>query len=118
MRLNYSIEFDYETLGKNYLVDDFLARFAQIRFVVDGIKNNETMNHNLKIKDITPVYTNKYSFIEVKNVLKRADIIYLDFTIKDKVYTYILKDTLSGKGRNIDLEHNIVPTNEEEKKDE
>jgi len=94
MRLNYEINYDYSTLGKNYNVNDFLARFGKIRYVIDGIKDNKDLNHNIVIKDLTTVYTNKLSFIEVKNILKRADIIYLDFTIKDKIYTVKLKDTL------------------------
>ena len=94
MRLNYEIKYDYNTLGKNYAVNDFLARFARIRYVIDGIKNNEALSHNIAIEDLTTIYTNKVSFIEVKNVLKRADIIYLDFVIKDKVYTYKIKDVL------------------------
>jgi hypothetical protein len=94
MRLNYEIKYDYDTLGKNYSVNDFLARFARIRYVIDGIKDNNSLNHNISIEDLTTIYTNKVSFIEVKNVLKRADIIYLDFVIKDKVYTYKIKDVL------------------------
>jgi hypothetical protein len=94
MRLNYEIKYDYSALGKNYNVSDFLARFGRIRYVIDGIKDNKDLNHNIVIKDLTAVYTNKLSFIEVKNILKRADIIYIDFTIKDKVYTIKLKDVL------------------------
>ncbi len=97
MRLNYNIKYDTEVTGTNYNVNDFITRFGRIRYVVNGIKENQAMNHNIVLKDVTPLYTNKISFIEVKNVLNRADIIYLDFTIRDKVYTYILKDTLSGK---------------------
>ena len=97
MRLNYNLKYDTETIGANYNVNDFISRFGRIRYVVDGIKENQAMNHNIALKDVTPLYTNKISFIEVKNVLNRADIIYLDFTIRDKVYTYILKDTLSEK---------------------
>ena len=94
MRLNYDLKFDTDTIGANYNVNDFIARFGRIRYVINGIKDNQSMNHNLVLKDLTPLYTNKISFIEVKNILNRADIIYLDFRIRDKVYTYVLKDEL------------------------
>ena len=97
MRLKYKLKFDTETVGSNYSVNDFIARFGRIRYVVNGVKENKPMNHNLILKDLTPLYTNQISFIEVKNILNRADIIYLDFTIRDKIYTYILKDDLTNK---------------------
>ena len=96
MRLNYTLKYDSTALGSNYNVSDFIARFGRIRYVISGVKDGEPMNHNLVLKDITPLYTNKISFIEVKNILSKAVIIYLDFTIRDKVYTYILKDDISG----------------------
>ena len=96
MRLNYSLNYDKEAVGSSYYVNDFIARFARIRYVISGVKDGQPMNHNIALKDITPLYTNKISFIEVKNVLNRADIIYLDFRIRDKIYTYILKDDISG----------------------
>lgn len=94
MRLNYDLKFDTAATGANYNVNDFIARFGRIRYVINGIKDNQSMNHNLVLKDLTPLYTNKISFIEVKNILNRADIIYLDFRIRDKIYTYVLKDEL------------------------
>ena len=39
MRLNYEIKYDYSALGKGYNVNDFLARFGRIRYVIDGIKD-------------------------------------------------------------------------------
>ena len=92
MRIKYDLNLDYNTLGQGYTANDFLARYGKIRYYIKGVKNGDALYHNITIKDLTPVYTNKISFIEVKNVLKRADKVYIDFNVKDKVYSYLVID--------------------------
>ena len=99
MRIQYDLKLDYNTLGQGYTSNDFLARYGKIRYFIKGVKNDDALYHNITIKDLTPVYTNKISFIEVKNVLKRADKVYIDFNIKDKVYSYLVIDKDSKKDK-------------------
>ena len=89
LRLNYKIDYDYDTLGAKYSNELFISRFATIRFEVNG----KEYNNRLNLVDVTPYYTNDYAFIQVRDKLKLADKIYLDFRIRDKVYTYIIKET-------------------------
>lgn len=88
MRLDLNINYDYETLGKEYSNPKFITKFGSIRFEING----KEYNNRLELTDVTPFVTNQYVFIQVRDKLKNADKIYLDFTIRDKVYTYILKD--------------------------
>ena len=88
LRLNYKIDYDYDTLGAKYSNDLFISRFATIRFEVNG----KEYNNRLDLVDVTPYYTKDYAIVEVRDKLKLADKIYLDFRIRDKVYTYIIKD--------------------------
>jgi len=104
MRLEYDLKLDYKTLGQGYTANDFIARYGKIRYYIKGVKNDEALDHNIVVKDLTPVYTNKISFIEVKNILKRATKVYLDFVIKDKEYSYLIIDnTNKEKTESVDL---------------
>lgn len=94
MRINYNIEYDTLTLGKKYYNKNFFTTYGSIRFEVNG----KEYNNRLELTDVTPYYTNNYSFLQVREMLLKADKIYLDFTIRDKVYTYVIKDTKKENG--------------------
>lgn len=98
MRLHYNIDFDYDKLGSKYINDTFISKFGKIRFEVNG----KEYNNRLVLRDVTPFQTDNYVFIEVRDKLKLADKIYLDFVIRDKVYTYIIKDT-TVKEKQVDV---------------
>ena len=87
MKVKYELEYD-NRLGSGYSISDFIAKFGKIRFVID----DKEYEHKLELKDVTPHYTNKYAFIEVRSKIKNADKIYLDFIIRDKKYTYVIYD--------------------------
>lgn len=89
MRIHYNIDFDYNALGSKYTNDTFISRFGTIRFIVNG----KEYNNRITLRDVTPFKTDDYAFVEVRDKLKLAEKIYLDFTIRDKVYTYVIKDT-------------------------
>lgn len=89
MRLKLNINFDESVLGKNYTNDKFIQEFGSIRFEING----KEYNNRLKLVDMTPYVTNEYVYIQVRDKLKSADKIYLDLTIRDKIYTIIIKDT-------------------------
>ena len=44
------------------------------------------------MKDVTPYPTENYAYLEVREKIVDAEEIYLDFTIRDKKYTYIIKE--------------------------
>ena len=88
LRLNYKIDYDYDTLGSKYTNDTFISKFGSIRFEING----KTYNNRLDLVDVTPYYTKDYALLQVRDKLKKADKIFLDFNIRDKVYTYVIKD--------------------------
>ena len=88
MKIHYNIDYDYNALGSKYYNDHFISKFGSFRFEING----KEYNNRLELRDVTPYKTDNYAFVEVRDKLKDADKIYLDFTIRDKVYTYILKD--------------------------
>ena len=88
LKLIYKVEFDYDTLGSKYTNNEFLSRFCSIRFIVNG----KEYNNRLDLMDSTPYYTNDYSILQVRDKLKLAEKIYLDFNIRDKVYSYVIFD--------------------------
>lgn len=94
MRINYSISFDNETLGKKYNNKKFFTNFCTIRFEING----KEYNNRVELTDVTPYPTNNYSFVQVRDKLKSADKIYLDFNIRDKVYTYVIRDNTVKEG--------------------
>lgn len=87
MRINYSLTYD-EKLGSEYSISEFIARFGSIRFVING----KEYNSKIDLIDVTPYPTEGYAFLEVREKLNMAEKIYLDFTIRDKKYTYVIKD--------------------------
>ena len=93
LRLNYSIDYDYETLGQKYTNEQFFAKIGSIRFEVNG----KEYNNRLDLVDVTPYYTNDYAILQVRDKLKIADKIYLDFVVRDKIYTYVIKDNTVKK---------------------
>lgn len=88
MRLDLSLTFDKEKLGSTYYNSNFITQYGSIRFEING----KVYNNRIELMDVTPFTTNKYIFIQVRDKLKMADKIYLDFNIRDKSYTYIIKD--------------------------
>lgn len=88
MRIKYKLDLDYDTLGKNYKIPEFISKFGSIRFVING----KEYNNRLELTDVTPYVTNEYVFIQIRDRVREAEKIYLDLTIRDKVYTVILKD--------------------------
>lgn len=95
-RVNYNLE--YDKLFGEYTIDKFFEKYASIRYVING---KEHIN-KAAVKDVSPYTSNNYVFIEVSNYLKRAEKIYLDFTIKDKKYTYVVKDSVKDN-ENLDI---------------
>ena len=96
LKLIYKVEFDYDTLGSKYTNNEFLSRFCSIRFIVNG----KEYNNRLDLMDSTPYYTNDYSILQVRDKLKLAEKIYLDFNIRDKVYSYVIFDkTVKNEGK-------------------
>ena len=93
MRVDYNITYDNETLGKKYNNKTFLTTYGSIRFEVNG----KEYNNRFDLVDMTPYYTGRYSFLQVREKVSMADKIYLDFTIRDKLYTYIIKDVTKVK---------------------
>ena len=87
MKVKYDLEYD-NRLGIGYSISDFIAKFGRLRFVI----NDKEYEHKLELKDVTPHYTNKYAFIEVRSKIKNADKIYLDLIVRDKKYTYVIYD--------------------------
>lgn len=88
MSLNYNISYDKNIFDNYYSNFLFFEKFGSIRFEING----KEYNNRIKLVDVTPYNTKGYSIIQVRDKLKIADKIYLDFNIRDKVYTYILKD--------------------------
>ena len=88
LKILYKIEYDYDALGKKYNNNEFISKFCNIRFEVNG----KEYNNRLELEDATPYYSDDYSILQVRDKLKLADKIYLDFYLRDKVYTYVIKD--------------------------
>lgn len=88
MRIDYNLVFDKNYLGNNYRNNKFFEKFGNIRFTIDG----KEYNHRIELKDITPFLTDGYAFVEVRSRINEAEKILLDLVIRDKVYTYIIKE--------------------------
>ena len=88
MRIDYDIIYDYNTLGKDYVNNELIPKYGSIRFVI----GDKEYNNRVDLNNVTPYSTGKYVFIEVRDKLKSADKIYLDITIRDKVYTILIQD--------------------------
>lgn len=89
MRINYKLSYD-NRLGQGYSISSFIEKFGSIRFVVNG----KEYEHKIDLKDVTPYPTNGYVYLEVRERLNKAEAIYLDFTIRDKKYTYVIKEAI------------------------
>lgn len=93
MRLEYDLEFD-EKFGSEYFIDKFIANYGSIRFLV----GEKEYTHKVVLEDVISSSSNlsyinrNYTFLNVSDKLYKADEIYLDFTIRDKKYTYIIKE--------------------------
>lgn len=87
MRIDYNLSFDRNYLGDRYRNNKFFETHGNIRFKIDG----KEYNHKIALKDITPYPTSNFAFVEVRARIEKADNIYLDLMLRDKIYTYILK---------------------------
>ena len=88
MRIDYDIIYDYDTLGKDYVNNELIPKYGSIRFVI----GDKEYNNRVSLNNLTPYPTGRYVFIEVRDKLKTADKIYLDITIRGKVYTILIQD--------------------------
>ena len=88
MRLDFDTKYDYKTLGQGYSNSELISQYGSIRFTING----KEYNNRLELTNLTPYTTGKYIFIEVRDKLNNADEIFLDLTIRGKVYTIKLKD--------------------------
>lgn len=87
MRIDFNLVYDKNFLGERYKNNKFFETHGNIRFIV----NKKEYNHNIKLRDITPYSTNNYVFVEVRSNVLKAEKIYLDLIIRDKIYTYVIK---------------------------
>lgn len=87
LRINYDLVYD-ESLGDEFNINEFISRYGNFRFVIDG----KEYNHKMVPIDRTPYDNNSFAFIQVREKLMEAEEVYMDFTIRDKVYTYVLKN--------------------------
>lgn len=87
MRLDYKLTYDDE-LDDAFSLPSFISRIGSIRFVING----KEYNNRVDLIDVTPYSTDGCTFLTVRSRVITAEKIYLDFTIRDKRYTYILKD--------------------------
>lgn len=86
MKVDYDLTLD-QNINSSEISDQFISKFANLRYV---IKDREYF-HNINLIDVTPSEIKGYSYLEVKSEVKEASNIYLDFKIRDKIYTYIIK---------------------------
>ena len=84
MKVHYDIKFN--EFDKTAL-DSIFESFGYIRFVINGKEYESKMI----INDVTPYKTDGYAILEVRDKLAKAEKIYIDFNIRDKKYTYIVK---------------------------
>ncbi len=87
MRLKVDINID-EKIYNNDLDQELITSIGHIRYIID----DKEYKQEVPIVNITPNHVSDYVYYEVKGELKRATSVYLDFTILDKTYTYILKN--------------------------
>lgn len=87
LRIDYDLVYD-ESLGEDFNINKFISKYGNFRFVIDG----KEYNHKMVPIDRTPYDNNNFAFIQVRERLMEAEEVYMDFTIRDKVYTYVLKN--------------------------
>lgn len=88
MKLSLNIEVDKKIYNED-LIDKLITSTGHIRYII----NDKEYTQNFKIEDITPSLVKDYKYFEVKGDVEKAEKVYLDFVILDKVYTYVLKET-------------------------
>ena len=93
MLIDYDVIYDYATLGEGYVNNELISKYGSIRFVVNG----KEYNNRVDLTNVTPYATGRYVFVEVRDKLKKAEKIYLDLTIRGKVYTILIQDTTAEK---------------------
>jgi len=86
MKLHYVLNIDNNLIG--FKKGKFIENFGRIRYIVG---DTEFAIPN-KLTDITPFYADGYSFVEIPDRANRADKVYLDFKLRDKMYSYLLVD--------------------------
>lgn len=86
MKVKFSLTLD-NNINTNDITNKFLPKFANLRYTI----NDKEYKHNINLVDITPTGVEDYSYLEVKEEVQNAKHIYLDFKIRDSVYTYIIK---------------------------
>ena len=85
MKVSYELDLD-NNINTN-LRDKFISKFGNLRYII----NNKEYNHDINLVDITPIGISDTSYLEVKDEVSKATKIYLDFRIRNKIYTYIIK---------------------------
>ncbi len=87
LKINYNLKYD-EEMDPEFSIPSFISRFGSIRFIING----KEYNNKLDLIDVTPYPTDGCVFLAIRSKVTNAEKIYLDFTIRDKRYTYIIKD--------------------------
>lgn len=86
MKIKYNLSLD-NSINTKDISNKFISRFANLRYTID----DKEYKHNINLIDITPTGVDDYSYLEVKEEVKNATNIYLDFKIRDKIYSYKIK---------------------------
>ncbi len=87
MKVDYELQLD-KSINIDKIKPKFMALFGNLRYVI----NNKEYNHGINLVDITPSNIEGRAYLEVKEEVNKASKIYLDFKVRNKIYTYILKD--------------------------
>ncbi len=88
MRVNYNLDMS-KNVDRSFNISKFIEKFGTVRYVING---KEYLNR-MGMTDVTPIILPNDTYLEITTRLKQAEKVYLDITIRDKVYTYIIKDT-------------------------
>ena len=86
MRIKYKISYDRNKFDSYYNVNDFVAKFANLKYVING----KEYDNRVILKDDSPYDSNNYSFIEVRSKAKGAEKVFLRFNIRNKIFDYVL----------------------------
>lgn len=87
MKLDLNINIDSKIYNDS-LEKHLISSIGHIRYIIEGKEYSQSFT----VDDITPNIVKDYKYYEIKGEVKKADSIYLDFIILDKVYTYVLKE--------------------------
>ena len=91
VRFNYSLEYSNQ-LDKRYKVDSFIAKFGDVRYIING----KEYNNKIDITDVTPIPLTNDIYLEMTGRVKQAEKVYLDITIRDKKYSYLIIDNTTN----------------------